>query len=59
VGGLIRGIEPDADPLWREFKGSAPSLRILVSRVMIAVCVPFEFWIVYGLHRRNVFNKKV
>ena len=33
--------------------------RILVSRVMIAVCVPFEFWIVYGLHRRYVFNKKV
>ena len=38
VGGLIRGIEPDADPPWREFKGSAPSRRMLVSRVMIAVC---------------------
>ena len=35
VDGLIRGIEPDADPPWREFK--APSLRILVSRVMFAV----------------------
>ena len=35
---VIRGIEPDADPPWREFKGSAPSLIILVNRVIIAVC---------------------
>ena len=34
VGGLIRGIEPDADP----FKGSAPSLIILISRIIIATC---------------------
>ena len=38
VGGLIRGIGPDADPPWRDFKGSVPSFIILVSRVMIAVC---------------------